>query len=153
MMTRTLARALTRQPIMTLALVYIVSLIVLALAAPHLAPHDPRDQNLMLTLQGPSAEHWLGTDHLGRDTFSRILFGARASLSAAVQAMALAAVLGVTLGLVAGYAGGWIDRLTMWIAETIFALPLILIAISIIAVIGTGLSNAMFAVGLVLATG
>lgn len=145
--------SLRRQPIIWMALTYIILVILLSVGAPFLAPHDPLKQNLMSTLQLPSGDHWLGTDHLGRDTFSRILFGGQASLWAAFQAVTLASVVGITVGLVAGYSGAWVDRLTMWITETIYALPLILIAISLIAVIGTGLSNAMFAVGLVLSTG
>lgn len=143
---------LFRQPLVVISVAYLVVIVILAAAAPLIAPYDPLDQDLMNALQAPSTEFVLGTDHLGRDTFSRIIFGAGTSLAAAFQAVTIAFTLGVSVGLLAGYMGGWVDRVTIWITETIFSLPLILVAISLIAVIGTGLTNAMIAVGIVLST-
>lgn len=143
-------RRLIGQPIAWIAFAYLLLLVIGALFAPQIANHDPIKQDLMVTLQAPSAEYWFGTDHLGRDIFSRILFGAQTSLFAALQATSIAIFIGVPLGLIAGYAGGWFDRIISWVVDMIYALPLLLVAMSLIAIIGSGLVNAMFAVGIAL---
>lgn len=141
---------LLRQPIVLLALLYVIVMILVAVGAPIVATHDPLQQNLRATLQGPSAEYWLGTDQLGRDVFSRIVYGTRTALLAAFQATAIAIAIGVPLGLLAGFYGGWFDRAMMWIVDVMYALPTILVALGLIAVIGASLSNAMIAVGIAL---
>jgi len=143
--------SLAHQPIMLVCLAYLLLLVVLATLAPLIARHDPLAQDLLATLQTPSSEHWLGTDHLGRDVFSRLLFGARTSLQAAAFGMMVALLVGVPAGLLAGYHGGWVERALMTLADTVFVLPLLLIAMSVIAVLGNGLGNAMLAVGIGLA--
>ncbi len=147
---RFLKRFLRQKPALV-ALGFLVLISLLALLAPVLAPFDPNKNNIRDLFSGPSAEHWLGTDHLGRDTFSRMLYGARVSLIAAVQAVSIALALGLIPGLLAGFFGRWIDVVIMRLAETIMTFPPLLLAIAIVAVRGPGLGNAMLAVGIVFA--
>lgn len=122
-----------------------------ALAAPLLATHDPNAADFSAPLAGRSADHWLGTDQLGRDTFSRLLFAGRVSLLAAVQALGVALMIGVPLGLLAGYFRGKIDSIISAVADGIMALPALLLAVAIIGATGAGLTNAMIAVGVLFA--
>ena len=124
-------------------------LLLLAVAAPWIAPHDPVRGELDDHLQPPSSRYWFGTDTFGRDVFSRTIHGARISLGigAAVQVSAL--TIGVTLGLLSGFYGGTVDNLIMRLAEIIFAFPGLLFAIAIMAVIGPSLHNVFIALGLV----
>jgi peptide/nickel transport system permease protein len=100
-------------------------------------------------LQAPSATHLLGTDDLGRDLFSRLMYGARLSLAVSTMAVALALAIGLPLGLVSGYAGGWIDEVLMRLLDSAMALPPLVLALTIAAVLGTGLLNAMIAIAIV----
>jgi ABC-type dipeptide/oligopeptide/nickel transport system permease subunit len=122
-----------------------------ALAAPILASHDPDAQNLRNALQGPSSDHWLGTDEVGRDVFTRLLYAARVSLFAAVQAVGVGVVLGVAPGVFAGYVGGRIDAVIMRITDVMLAFPPIILAIAVVGVLGPNLTNAMFSIGLIFA--
>ena len=126
-------------------------LVLMAVFAPLLAPYDPAAQALRERLQGPSAGHLLGTDDLGRDVLSRAIFSARVSLTASVQAVAIATILGVPLGLLAGYLRGWLDEVASRVADAIMSIPAVLLAIAIIGVLGPDLTNAMIAIGLVYA--
>lgn len=130
--------------------IYLALIVVLAALAPLLAPHDEvlatRFQDI---LRGPSGEYWLGTDQVGRDIASRLMFGARYALLAGVEAVAVALIIGVPLGLTIGYYRGWVDRIVMRLVETVVAVPAIVMAMAIIAGLGTGLTKAMLAVGLV----
>ena len=128
---------------------FLVFLVAVAVFAPLLAPYDPLDQELRNILQPPTGEHLLGTDHLGRDQLSRLIFASRISLLAAVQATLAAVAIGVPLGLVAGYVGGWWDRAIMRTTDIVMALPGIVLVIAVIAVLGNNLTNAMVALGLV----
>ncbi|WP_109467133.1 dipeptide/oligopeptide/nickel ABC transporter permease/ATP-binding protein [Albibacillus kandeliae] len=130
----------------------LAALVVCALFAQWLAPYDPLDQDLIASLQGPSAAHWLGTDDLGRDVLSRLIYGSRIAVIAAVEATSLAVLIGVPIGLFIGYRGGWWDRLTMRLVEAIVSIPGIMVAIVIIAILGTGLHRAMFALGILYST-
>lgn len=147
---RFVRRFLRQWPAM-IALTVLVIFVLLALFAGQLAPFDPNLNEPDNWLAPPSSYNWLGTDHLGRDTYSRMLFGARVSLLAAVQAVSIALLLGVIPGLLSGYLGGWVDVVVMRFAETIMTFPPLLLAIAIIAVRGPGLANAMLAVGIVFA--
>ncbi len=129
----------------------IAAFVAIAVFAPWVAPYDPRAQDLLATLDGPSADHWLGTDEVGRDVLSRMIFGARVSLLAAAQAVILALVLGLPPGLVAGYFGGWIDTVVSRINDTVMSFPPLLLAIAIVGVFGPNLRNAMIAVGIIFA--
>lgn len=122
--------------------------LLLAVLAPVLAPYDPVDTNLRARLQPPSAEHLLGTDQLGRDILSRVLYGARLSLLLALGAVALGAVSGMIAGLVVGYIGGWLDNIFMRFIDILLAFRLLLLAITIMAILGPSLMNTMIAIGL-----
>jgi ABC-type dipeptide/oligopeptide/nickel transport system permease subunit len=114
--------------------------------APLIAPYDPYKNDLMNVLMPPSPEHWFGTDELGRDLFSRILYGARISLIEGLLSVALAVAVGVPIGLVSGYAGGRVDAVMMRIIDVLLAFPGVLLAIVIISILGPGLTNAIIAV-------
>lgn len=138
-------------PRAALSLVVLVVILGAALLAPWLAPHDPTAQNFDQMLNGPSAAHWLGTDDLGRDVFSRLMHGGANSLYAALLAVAVALVIGVPLGLIAGFVGGWTDTLISRVIDTFLSFPAIILAVAVTGAMGIGLTNAMFSVGLVFA--
>lgn len=124
--------------------------VLMAVFAPLVAPYDPLAQNLTEKFAPPSAEHPLGQDELGRDILSRIIYGARVSLTAGIAAVAFATVAGTLVGVVAGYAGRWVDSVLMRLMDVLLAFPSILLAIVIVTILGQGLTNAMLAVGIVL---
>ena len=127
-------------------------LVLLALFANWIAPYDPIQQNLMQALQAPSAFHWLGTDDLGRDVLSRLIYGCRIAVIAGAEATSIAIVLGVPLGLFIGYRGGWWDWIVMRVVEAVVSIPGIMVAIVIIGILGTGLHKAMIALGILFST-
>jgi peptide/nickel transport system permease protein len=122
--------------------------VLLAILAPLLVPYDPTQGVLQDRLLSPSAAHWFGTDELGRDLFSRILFGARISLQIQIVAVVLALIVGVVLGSVGGYLGGRVDNLIMRSMDVLLAFPSIFLALAIIAALGPGLFNLMLAAGI-----
>ena len=140
------------QVITGLAGTVIALLVVLAVFADWIVPYDPLRQNLIESLQGPSAAHWLGTDDLGRDVLSRLIYGCRIAVVAAAEATTIAVLLGVPLGLYIGYRGGWWDWVVMRIVEAIVSIPGIMVAIVIIAILGAGLHRAMIALGILFST-
>ncbi len=119
-----------------------------ALAAPILPIADPSATSWTAIRQGPSAAHWLGTDEIGRDTFSRLIWGARASLSAGIVSVMIAVGIGVPIGLLSGYFGGWFDTIVSRLTEAFLALPFLILAIALAAFLGPSLTNAMIAIGL-----
>jgi ABC-type dipeptide/oligopeptide/nickel transport system permease subunit len=127
-------------------LVVLIAIIVMSLFAPVLAPYDPVAQGVGPALQRPSAAHWAGTDSFGRDMLSRIIYGARIALVVGVVSVALAMVIGVTLGLAAGYYGGWLDIVVMRVMDGLFAFPIIILAIAMMAIMGFGVANVIIAV-------
>ena len=122
-----------------------IALIVVALAAPLLAPFDPNTQGTFRRLEPPSKQHLLGLDDLGRDVLSRILWGARVSLRVGFSVVILASVIGITLGAMAGYFGGGVDTVVMRITDILLAFPGILLAIALVAVLGPSLNNVILA--------
>ena len=148
---RRFARRFATHKVAVVALVVIVLLVVVALFAPAIAPKDPNAQSLSDSLQSPSGAHWLGTDELGRDVLSRLIYGSRVSLTAALQAVVIAVLLGVPPGLVAGYFGSWIDMIISRVTDAVMSFPPLLLAIGIVGVFGPGLRNAMLAVGIIFA--
>lgn len=130
-------------------LVVFALLVLTALFAPQLAPHDPDHQNWKLRLQPPSATYLFGTDEYGRDTFSRVLFGGRVSLAAGLIPVAVGATAGTLLGLTSGYLGGRWDQAIMRLLDVLLALPSIFLALAIVGTLGPGLPNAMLAVAVV----
>ena len=141
---RRLLNWLRGDPRAALSLVVLVVILGAALLAPWLAPHDPTAQNFDQMLNGPSVSHWLGTDDLGRDVFSRLMHGGANSLYAALLAVAVALVIGVPLGLIAGFTGGWTDTLISRVIDTFLSFPAIILAVAVIGAMGIGLTNAMF---------
>ena len=135
-----------KQAMIGLAMLFL--LIFAAVFANVIAPYDPVEQNLLIRLQGPSAAHWFGTDELGRDIFSRILYGARISLTVGLIAVSISCFAGCALGAIAGYYGGILDTVIMRISDIMMAIPSILLNISIVAALGTGLQNVMIAIGI-----
>jgi peptide/nickel transport system permease protein len=130
-------------------LVVLALLVLAAVLADVVAPFGFADGDLTRRLQPPSAEHWLGTDELGRDILSRIVFGARVSLQVAAVAVGISLVAGTLIGLIAGYRGGWIDALLMRMMDVLFSFPVVLLAIAIVAVLSPSLVNTMIAIGVV----
>jgi peptide/nickel transport system permease protein len=124
-------------------------LLLVALLGPTLAPFDPTEQTLEHMLEPPGRTHWLGTDDLGRDVLSRLLYGARVSLGVGVLAVALSLSLGVVLGLVSGYHAGWLDGAIMRVMDGLLAFPSIVLALAITAALGPSLQNAMIAIGII----
>jgi peptide/nickel transport system permease protein len=146
-----LPRRLARRvnPTLAVGLGLVVVVLAFALAAPLVSPYASDEITASDSLAGPSADHWLGADNLGRDIFVRVAEGYRISLSVAVGSVLLALALGVPLGLVAGYAGGFVDNLIMRPLEILMAFPAILLAITVMAIFGTGIGVLMLAIGVV----
>jgi peptide/nickel transport system permease protein len=131
-----LAAALRGHRLLSFALALVALQVALALLAPWIAPHDPLAQVVVRRLRPPDAISWLGTDQLGRDNLSRILHGYRASLAISGGAVALSLVIGGAIGMVAALRRGWTDRIAMRLMDVVFAFPLMLLAIAIVAVLG-----------------
>lgn len=140
-------RLKARTPAM-LGFVMIVLLVVMAAFAPEIAPYDVIKQNYMLVRKAPSSAHWFGTDEVGRDILTRVIWGARASLSAGVISVGIAISLGVPLGLLAGYRGGLVDALISRFTDAMLACPFLILAIALAAFLGPSLGNAMMAIGI-----
>ncbi|MTV13627.1 MULTISPECIES: ABC transporter permease [Bradyrhizobium] len=140
-------RRLIRRKGAVLGLAVIALFVLLAGFAPLIVPYDPVATSWSLVRKAPSAQHWFGTDELGRDVFARVVFGARASLLAGVISVGIALAIGVPLGLVAGYRGGFIDALISRITDAMLACPFLILAIALAAFLGPSLSNAMIAIG------
>lgn len=141
--------ALRSQPLAVFGVVLMVVFAVLAAFAPWIAPYDPAAINLHARLLGPSASHWFGTDELGRDILSRVIFGTRISLFVATSVVAIALSVGIVAGSIAGYYGGWLDViLNVLVMNAFMALPGILIAIALVAFLGPGMGNLIFALSI-----
>jgi peptide/nickel transport system permease protein len=138
-----------RSPLTVAGLMLITVFALVALFAPLLAPANPLKQVLSARLKPPMAAHWLGTDQLGRDVLSRMIFGARISLLVGVVVVGLAGSLGTFVGLVAGYAGGWLDEGLMRLTDIFFAFPALILAMAISGALGPSLTNAMIAIAVV----
>jgi peptide/nickel transport system permease protein len=123
----------------------IVVLTLVAILAPLIATHDPNATDALQSLRGPSADHLLGTDELGRDVFARLVFGARWSLGIAALATVTVMLIGSTIGLISGYFGGWIDTLVMRIVDALLALPSLVLYLAIIGTLGPGIRNVFIA--------
>jgi len=141
-------RRLFKRKAAVAGLVVISTFILLALLAPLLVPYDPIATSWSLVRKPPTALHWFGTDELGRDIFSRVVYGARASLSAGLISVAIALGIGVPLGMLAGYRGGFTDALISRITDAMLACPFLILAIALAAFLGPSLGNAMIAIGI-----
>lgn len=142
-------RQLARRPSAALGLVLIGAVLACAIGAPLIAPYPPDESDFLRARRPPSEEHWLGNDELGRDVFSRIVYGARVSTAIGLIAVGIGLVAGIPTGLVAGYYGGGIDRIIMGCVDVMLSFPSILLAIGMVAILGPGLESAIIAVGVV----
>ena len=141
-----------RRSLVTMSASVVLAIVgVFAVFGPWLSPSDPNSGEMRDALSGPSGDHWLGTDYLGRDILSRIIAGSRVAAIAGLEATIVALVIGVGIGMVIGLAGGWVDRIAMRAIDGVSAIPALVLAIAIIAALGTGLTRSMFAVGIAFA--
>jgi len=141
-------RKLVRRPLVVAAAAVVGAFVLVALAAPQIAPFDPVTPNLLAMRKPPSVVHRLGTDEVGRDVLSRLIWGARASLLAGVIPVSVAVALSVPLGLLSGYAGGWLDGIIMRVTDAMLSIPFLIVAIALAAFLGPSLTNAMLAIGI-----
>lgn len=148
-----LAKSLLRSKTGTLGAVLVLIVCLLALLAPLLAGHDPNAVNPLnrlkppVWMEGGTSEHWLGTDNLGRDMWSRIVYGSRVSLLVGVGAVLVSGMIGAVLGLISGYYGKWVDAVIMRIADAFMAIPTILFMLVVLAVVGPGMTTLIFVIG------
>jgi peptide/nickel transport system permease protein len=140
-------RRLRRRKGAMAALFVVVFLIAVAVLAPLIAPYEPTLTSFTQVRKPPSWAHWFGTDEVGRDVLSRVIWGSRASLSAGLVSVGIAVGAGVPLGLLAGYAGGWVDTIMSRLVDAMLAIPFLILAITLSAFLGPSLSNAMIAIG------
>ena len=131
-----------------IALGVVVFFVVLALLAPGIAPYDPLATSWSAVRKAPTAAHWFGTDEIGRDVLSRVVWGTRASLLAGFVSVSISLAFGVPIGLLAGYVGGWVDALISRITDAMLACPFLILAIALAAFLGPSLTNAMIAIGI-----
>jgi peptide/nickel transport system permease protein len=141
-------QVIARNRLALLGVLIVGAWLVTALFAPYMATHDPYEINIAKRLKDPSSEHWLGTDYLGRDTYSRIVYGARTAFQVAIGAVLLGAVLGIPIGAIAGFAGRWLDSALMRLMDAIIAFPGRLLAIALVASLGGGLFSLYIALGI-----
>ncbi len=136
------------RPLPIIGLVIIVLLILMAITAPLIAPYPPNAMDIVHKLQKPSAAHWLGTDSLGRDTLSRVIYGSRSSLIVGISVMLISSVVGIVLGLLAAYFGGWINVIIMRLMDALMAFPMLLLALLVATLLGVGMMNVIIALGI-----
>ena len=134
-------------------LVFLLVVIVAAIFAPLIAPYDPNTQNLNLINAGPSLAHWLGTDDLGRDILSRLIWGGRTSLRATFEIVAVAAVIAIPLGLIAGFFRGAVDSVIMRLMDAMFSFPPLILALTVAALLGASVNDTALAIGIVFVPG
>lgn len=157
--TSTFIQRYCRNPTAMVAAIVLLAIVLAAIFAPYLAPMDPAKSSLRAIMRPPwwiawkpgTPVYWLGTDDLGRDVASRLIFASRLSLVASVQAVAIALVIGLPLGLISGYVGGWIDTIISRFNDALMSFPALILAVVIVGLLGPSLSNAMTAIGLVYA--
>jgi peptide/nickel transport system permease protein len=137
-----------RQPLGIVGFVIVLTFVICVLFAPLIAPYDYAKQDIPNRMQGPSATYWLGTDHLGRDIFSRLVYGSRIAFGTAIPSVTIALVAGIFLGLIAGYAGGRVDNAIVVFMDMLQAFPSIMLSLAILALLGPSLVNVIIVIGL-----
>jgi peptide/nickel transport system permease protein len=142
-------RALRRHKLVTFAAALVAVQVLIAVGAPLVSPYDPVQQTIVARMRAPSAVYWLGTDQFGRDVLSRIIFGSRTSLAVSATAVFAALMAGGALGLIAAYYRGWLDRIVMRLMDVLFAFPVLLLAIGVVAVLGPQAGTAAIAIAIV----
>ena len=138
-----------KNPTFILYCVLALVVVLIAVFAPLIATHDPYAAVLADAVQPPSSEHWFGTDKMGRDLFSRVIFGARTSLTAAIALVAIIVVLGTALGIIAGYFGGIVDAVIMRLSDMMISFPGMVLAIAVAGILGANIKNAVVAIAIV----
>jgi peptide/nickel transport system permease protein len=141
-------QVIARNRLALLGAIIVTSWLLTALLAPYMATHDPYEIDIANRLQGPSSDHWLGTDYLGRDTYTRLVFGARTAFQVAIGAVFLGAFFGIPLGAISGFSGRWVDSGIMRVMDAIMAFPGRLLAIALVASLGGGLFSLYIALGI-----
>jgi peptide/nickel transport system permease protein len=139
-------RALSQNRLSWLGFLLLATIVLVALLAPLLAPHDPLEQNILARLEPPSAEFWLGTDSYGRDVLSRLIYGARISLAVGFIAVLIAMLVGTMIGVVTGYVGGLFDQIAMGVLDVMLSFPTLLLGLMIAAMLGANLENLIIAI-------
>jgi peptide/nickel transport system permease protein len=142
-------RLLLRNPVTVVSAVVLAIVVFVAVAANWITPFGINDIDVPGALRPPSGDHWFGTDELGRDVLSRVLVATHASMRVAVVSVAFAVVVGVTVGIVAGYRRGWVDAVFMRAVDVMFAFPVLLLALAVVAILGPGTTTTMLAIGIV----
>lgn len=146
-------RVFLSRPVVFFGIVVLILFVVIAIFAPLIAPYPPNEPDLYNTLQNPSSAHWLGTDALGRDTLSRIIFGTRTSLEIGLIVVFFASLIGITLGTIAGFYGGWLYTVIMRFIDALMSFPMILLALVIAALLGGGMRNVIISLSVALMPG
>jgi peptide/nickel transport system permease protein len=146
-------RVFLSRVLVLIGLIILVILVFMAILAPWIAPYAPNKTDLNSTLLGTSSTHWLGTDALGRDVFSRILYGSRTSLEVGLIVVAIACIAGILIGLVAGFYGGWVNAIIMRVIDSLMAFPMILLALVIASLLGNGMRNVIIALSVAMMPG
>jgi peptide/nickel transport system permease protein len=142
-------RLLLSNPVTVASAVALAVVLVIAVTAQWITPYGINDIDVPNALRAPSGAHWFGTDELGRDVLSRVLVAIQASMKVAVVSVAFAAIVGVTVGIVAGYRGGWLDTVFMRVVDVMFAFPVLLLALAVVAILGPGVPTTILAIGIV----
>ncbi|MDT5283280.1 MAG: peptide/nickel transport system permease protein [Mycobacterium sp.] len=142
-------RLLLRNPVTVVSAVVLGIVVFVAVAANWVTPFGVNDVDVPSALRPPSGDHWFGTDELGRDVLSRVLVATQASMRVAVVSVAFAVIVGVTVGIVAGYRGGWVDTVFMRVVDVMFAFPVLLLALAVVAILGPGTITTILAIGIV----
>ncbi|MHA7884037.1 ABC transporter permease [Nitratireductor rhodophyticola] len=140
--------ALLRNPLAVVGALIVLALVIMAIFAPLIAPYSPVGQDLANRLMPPSAEHWMGTDELGRDIYSRVVYGARITLLIVTMVAVIAAPIGLVVGAVSGYFGGWVDRVLMGVTDIFLSMPKLILALAFVAALGPGIENAIIAIAI-----
>jgi peptide/nickel transport system permease protein len=146
-------RVFLNRPLVVFGMVVIILFVLIAIFAPLIAPYPPNEPELYNTLQNPTSAHWLGTDPLGRDTLSRIIFGTRTSLEIGLIVVFFACIVGITLGTIAGFYGGWLYIVIMRLIDALMSFPMILLALVIAALLGGGMKNVIISLSVALMPG
>ncbi|PZU81892.1 MAG: peptide ABC transporter permease [Shinella sp.] len=139
-------KGITRDPLGLMGLIIVATIVICAALAHWIVPYDPVAMNIADRMQGPSARHFLGTDQLGRDTFSRVIMGGQVALKVALPAVFGAMVIGLTLGMIAGYGPKWLDAFLMLLFDTIRSFPTVMFALAVVALVGPSLQTVVFVV-------
>jgi peptide/nickel transport system permease protein len=142
-------RSFRRHLLGMIGLVLVLILILIAVLAPVIAPYPPDEQDLLMLRQPPSAEHLFGTDHAGRDVFSRVVYGTQIALTLGITLIVIEALIGITIGLLSGYFGGWVDLILSTLVDVFWAFPPIVLALGIVTSIGPSLTNVMVAIAFI----